>query len=241
MSTVIPSLKDRSDQMRERVLEVAEDYGLEIEDELDEVGVKYLGTYVNAQASKQGPNFRVDFDSTNFFKMDEERQRRTILHELIHIKQFNNSLSEWAQDEFDASDELAEKLDGTIWEDVRSIEGETELILSNFFPEEESTYPYAQSRKEKEFEGIDLDSELDIEDEAEEILDEYREIDESWEEDGLYIEEGQFNGEDYTIAVLGTEKAEEKAEDYIISNINYEAESQDYTTQSNYAMNSLAV
>ena len=221
MRAVLNQKKQRKEKLEERVQKVAKEYGLDIDDELDEVGVKYLGTYVNAQASRQGPDFRIDFDSNNFFQQSEERQRRTILHELIHIKQFNNSLSDWAKEEFDASDDLAEKLDGTIWEDVRSIEGETELILSNFFPEEESTYPYAQSRKETEFGEIDLEDEFDTEENLEDIMDEYKVEEDSWKEEDLYIEEGQFQGEDYTVAVFGADKPEETVEEYLVETFNY--------------------
>ncbi|QGA80444.1 hypothetical protein [Candidatus Nanohalobium constans] len=208
----------REEELRERVREVAEKYGLEIENELDDVGVKYLGTYVNAQTSLEGPKLRIDFDSHNFFKQSEKRQRRIILHELIHVKQFNNSLSDWAENEFDVSDEVAEKLDGTIWEDVRSVEGETELLLSSFFPEQDSSYPYAQSSKEREFDGIDLDSEFDsnTEDELDDIIDEYKLKEDSWDEDGLYIEEGEFKGVEYSVAVIGSyESPEEKVDEYL--------------------------
>ena len=225
-----PAPKRDADEMEELVLEVARDYSLDVAGELDEVGVKYLGTYVNAQASKEGSNFRIDFDSTNFFNQSEERQRRTILHELIHIKQFNNSLSDWACNEFDVSDEVAEKLDGTIWEDVRSVEGETELLLSTFFPEQESTYPYAQSRKETEFEGIDLEDEIGIDEDDHSI---YREIEEITVEDNIYIEEGTLNGEDYSVAVMsdytveeGFQKAQEYIQNEIANDVEYGPENQ---------------
>lgn len=226
MSLVSLQQNSRKQEMKETVHEVAEEYGLNIEEELDEVGVKYLGTYVNARTSKEGSNLRIDFDSHNFFNQSEEEQRRTILHELIHIKQFNNSLDEWAQDEFDVSDEFAEKLDGTIWEGVKSVEGETELILSSFFPEDNSSYPYAQSSKERELEsrGLDIDSEItdEIEEEAEEILDEYREIDNVEIEENSYLEEGSIGDFDYEIAVMGEEAAEkgpEMVEDYLTGEI----------------------
>jgi hypothetical protein len=212
------------EELKERVLQVAEQYNLQVQQELDEVGLKYLGTYVNAQASKAGSKFRIDFDSTNFFKMEEQRQRRTILHELIHIKQFNNSLSNWAKEEFNVSDEVSEKLDGTIWEDVRSVEGETELLLSKFFPNQESTYPYAEKRKEKEFNEIDLEKELGINEEQHSI---YREIEDITVEENIYIEQGQINGEKYEVTVIGDytdDEAFEKVTDYLQPETNYEIE-----------------
>ncbi|MFB6100418.1 MAG: hypothetical protein ABEK16_04035 [Candidatus Nanohalobium sp.] len=222
----VQTAKPREEKIRERVFQVAEDYGLDIEQELDEVGVKYLGTYVNARTSKAGSKLRIDFDFRNFFKQSEEEQRRTILHELIHVKQFNNSLDEWAQDEFDVSDRFAEKLDGTIWEGVKSVEGETELILSSFFPEENSSYPYAESSKERELDslGLDIDSEItdEIEDEAEEILDEYREIDNIEIEENSYLEEGSIGDFDYSVAVMGEdapEKGPRQVEDYLTGEI----------------------
>ena len=239
MRASLKQKQGRKKELEERINRVAKQYGLDIEGELDEVGVKYLGTYVNAQASKQGTNFRIDFDSTNFFKMNSERQRRTILHELIHIKQFNNSLSDWAKDEFNASEELAEKLDGTIWEDVKSIEGETELILSNFFPEEESSYPYARSRKEKEFESIDLDEEFDTEDELDDIIEEYKLEENSWKEEDMYLEEGEFKGEEYSVAVFGADNPEEKVEEYLVDTFNYGEHNQEipeYNPGSNIAV-----
>ena len=226
MSLVSLQQDSRKQEMEERVHEVAEEYGLDIEEELDEVDVKYLGTYVNARTSKEGPNLRIDFDSHNFFNQSEEEQRRTILHELIHIKQFNNSLDEWAQDEFDVSDEFAEKLGGTIWEGVKSVEGETELILSSFFPDDDSSYPYAQSSKERELEsrGLDIDSEItdEIDEEAEDILDEYREIDNIEIEENSYLEEGSIGDIDYSVAVMGEdapEKGPRQVEDYLTSEI----------------------
>jgi hypothetical protein len=226
MSIVSLQQDSRKQEMEERVFDVAEDYGLDVEEELDEVGVKYLDTYVNARTSKEGPNLRIDFDSHNFFKKSEEEQRRTILHELIHIKQFNNSLDDWAQDEFDVSEEFAEKLDGTIWEGVKSVEGETELILSSFFPEDNSSYPYAQSSKERELEsrGLDIDSEItdEIEEEAEEILGEYREIDSVEIEENSYLEEGSIGDLEYEVAVMGEDAAEqgpEIVEDYLTQEV----------------------
>jgi hypothetical protein len=224
-----PPIKE--EELERRVFEVAEEYGLDVVKELDEVGVKYLGTYVNARTSKEGPKLRIDFDSRNFFKQSREEQKRTILHELIHIKQFNNSLDEWAKEEFDVSDKFAEKLDGTIWEDVKSIEGETELILSSFFPEEDSSYPYAQSSKERELDSqdLDIDSEIteEIEDEASEILDEYREIENKEFEENIYIEEGSIAGTDYRVAVMGEDapdKGPAQVEDYLSNQIDQKEE-----------------
>jgi hypothetical protein len=216
----------RQEEIERKVFQVAEEYGLDVEKELDEVGVKYLGTYVNARTSKAGSKMRIDFDSHNFFQMPEERQRRTILHELIHVKQFNDSLDSWAQDEFDVSEDFAEKLSGTIWEGVKSVEGETELILSSFFPEEDSSYPYAQSSKESELEnlGLDIDSEIteEIEEEAEDILEGYREIEDSWEEGEVYMEEGSIGDVEYSVAVFGGD--EEVAEEYLKGEIEAELE-----------------
>lgn len=224
MRAAIKHKKQGKENLNERVLEVAEDYNLEIQEELDEVGVKYLGTYVNAQASKVGSKFRIDFDSTNFFKQSEERQRRTILHELIHIKQFNNSLSDWAENEFDVSEEVSEKLDGTIWEDVRSVEGETELLLSTLMPEQESTYPYAEKRKEKQFDDIDLEEELGINEQEHSI---YRDIEDITVEENIYIEEGQKQGKKYEVTVIGDyskDEAFEKVTDYLKPETNYDVD-----------------
>jgi hypothetical protein len=230
VSAVTENSREKS--LEEKVLQVAEDYGLEIEDELDDVGVRYLGTYVNARTSKAGSKMRIDFDSHNFFQMPEERQRRTILHELIHIKQFNNSLDEWAREEFDVSEKFAEKLDGTIWEGVKSVEGETELILSSFFPEEDSSYPYAESSKESELEnlGLDIESEIteEIEDEAEEILDEYRDIESSEKEGSVYMEEGSIGEIDYAVAVMGEDAGPEDVEDYLVDEIGEELDPEEY-------------
>lgn len=224
------------------VFQVAEDYGLDVEEELDEVGVKYLGTYVNARTSKHGPELRIDLDFHNFFNQSEEEQRRTILHELIHVKQFNNNLHEWAKQEFDISEDFAEKLDGTIWEDVKSVEGETELILSSFFPENDSSYPYAQSAKERELEslGLDIESEItnEIEQEADEILGEYREIQDVEVEDNIYKEKGSIAGLDYEVAVLSDEAENEgpkKVEEYLKGEI---TSSIDYGIEANYDFNS---
>jgi hypothetical protein len=232
--------KPSEEKLEQRVLRVAEKYGLDVEDELDGVGVKYLGTYVNARTSKKGPNLCIDFDSRNFFKQSEQQKRRTILHELIHVKQFNDSLDVWAREEFDVSEDFAEKLDGTIWEGVKSVEGETELILSSFFPEEDSSYPYAQSSKQRELEsqGLDIDSEItqEIEEEAEDILEGYREVESVEVEENVYIEEGSIGDIDYSVAVMGEDAAEkgpQQVEDYLTSEIEDQIEynpapSQDY-------------
>lgn len=208
MSLASISRSDKKAQkLRKRVFQVARDYSLDIEGELDQIGVNYLGTYVNARTKKEGGRVKIDFDSHNFFQLSKERQRRTILHELIHVKQFNNSLDDWAKQEFDVSEDFAEKLDGTIWEDVKSVEGETELILSSFFPDEDSSYPYAQGFKRREFEsdGIDIDSEItqQIEEETEEILNKYREIENIEVEENIYIEEGSIGETNYKIAIVG--------------------------------------
>ena len=225
--SLAPVMEDpKKEGIRKKVFQVAEDYGLDIGQELDEVGVKYLGTYVNARTSKAGSKMRIDFDSHNFFQMPEEKQKRTILHELIHIKQFNDSLDAWARDEFDVSEDFAEKLSGTIWEGVKSVEGETELILSSFFPEEDSSYPYAQRSKESELEnlGLDIDSEIteEIEEEAENILEGYREVEDSWEEDDVYMEEGSIGDLEYSVAIFGGDQ--EAAEEYLKGEIAGEME-----------------
>lgn len=211
----------KQELLEEQVFQVAEQYGLEIKEELDEIGVRYLGKYVNARTSWEGSDLRIDFDSQNFFKKTEAEQKRIMLHELIHVKQFNNSLSDWTREQFDISDGFAEKLENTIWEDVRSIEGETELILSNLFPEMNSSYPYELESKQRELEGanIDVDSELtrEVEEMTEEIVARYREVEESWSEENIYIEKGSINGFEYEVAVTGEEigNAEEKVSDYI--------------------------
>lgn len=207
---------------------MAEEYGLDVEKELDKVGVKYLGTYVSARTSKQGPDLRIDFDSHNFINKTREEQNRTVLHELIHVKQFNNSLGKWASEEFNVSEEFSDKLDGTICEDVKSIEGETEMILSTLIPEQEVSYPYAKSQKQLELEsdGIDAESELmdEIEEEAGQIMDEYREIENIQIEENIYVEEGSIIGEDYTVAVLGEEaptKGPKQVEEYLTEQVEY--------------------
>lgn len=210
----------REEDISQRVFEVAEEYGLDVEEELDRVGVKYLGSYVNARTSSQGAVIRIDFDSQNFFEKSKPEQKRIILHELIHVKQFENSLSDWTKNQFDVSEEFAEKLDGTIWEDVKSVEGETEMILGNMFPEMGSSYPYAQDSKQREMEGLGINVESELTVEAEhalaEVVENYRQVDESWEGENIYIEEGSVQGINYEVAVTGYgEDPEEAVESYI--------------------------
>lgn len=211
--------------MEQQVEQVAEEFNLEIEEELDEVGVKYLGGYTNARTSKTGAKTRIDFDSQSFFDKTEKRQKRIILHELIHVKQFENQLSDWAEKEFGVSEKFSDELEDTIWQDVRDIEGETEILLSTLFPEEQSSYPYHKQAKQRELESKGIDVEEEMQHEENSL---YREVDSIEIGENIYREEGVLNNEEYTVAVIGDKAAEKgpaEVENYLEETIN------DYMTE----------
>ncbi|MFB6244775.1 MAG: hypothetical protein ABEJ03_00320 [Candidatus Nanohaloarchaea archaeon] len=205
-----PSERDRN--LEKRVLEVGEEFGLDVSDAVGSIEAKYLGGYTNARTSFGGEDISLEFDTASFFHKDEERQERIILHELLHVKQAQNELGRWAAEEFDVSREFASELQDTIWEDVRSIEGEAELLLSSLFPEQESAYPRAMEEKKKSLEakGLDVDTEIteEVEEMEEEAVQHYRRVQDVEVGDNIYLEEGEIGGIEYRVAVMGEDAAE---------------------------------
>lgn len=204
---------------KKRVLDVAERYNLDIEGELDEVSVGYLGPYTLGQASWNGRT-EISFDNKNFFSRSKEQQELTALHELLHVKQFNKSLGEWADKNFDISPEFRQELDSN-YKSRADMEGEVEVLINELIDTNFGAYPYWQKQKESELtaKGIDVGSELmkDIEALEDEIMEEYREIYTQFEMPGIYHEKGSYKGIGYEFSVFGTDSqyGEEVVEDYL--------------------------
>jgi len=202
-----------------KVQEVNEEYNLGVEDELENVGVEYLGPYTNALTTGDGSS--VFFDTNRFFSNSEEEQKRTTLHELLHVKQLNGTLSGWLEDEIGVSEEFSDEISNR-YGSRQDIEGEVEVLLDHLLESDlPSSYPYAQSKKRKEWEmkGIDLESELvdDIEQLEYEVLGD-RDVYASASTEDIYVETGNYLGMGYQAVVYGPEAGyigEEVVEDYL--------------------------
>jgi len=215
------SPEEKKQIARRQVEETADELGMNLEGELDRVDVGDLGLYTNAVTVSSSRGTEIIFDRSNFFRKPEEDQTHTTAHELIHVKQFNNSLDKWAREEFNVSDEFAREL-GSNYNSAADMEGETEAILEPLFPGQKSSYPYFKTRKEREWssKGIDVESELvqEIEDFEKEILSEYREVYSSVSGDNIYFEAGNIDGSEYMVTVYGLgagEFGEDITESYI--------------------------
>lgn len=232
-----PSKPPREERLEKKVNDVAESFGMDISDELGGIEVSYLQPNVNAQTFTENGQVKISFNSSNFFEKSESQRERIILHELVHVKQFNHSLHEWASDRFNVSDDFKEELMDSIWEDVRDIEGETEMIVSNLM-DGKGSYPHEKVAKENELasKGFDIDSELsqDIEEEMDQL---YKEVSNVEVGENIYIEEGEIDGVEYTVAVMGEyapEKGPAQVESYLEQS--FEAYESDLVIEEEYVM-----
>lgn len=203
--TIEPAIKEEI--ARTRVNEISEKYGLDLDGELDDIDTGYLdGAIARTVSDRDGVS--VVFDENDFFDKSKTEQELTTLHELLHVKQFNNSLGDWAQNERGASREFANELD-TGYKTVGDLEGEVESITGEVFPYSlPSAYPYQKAKKQQEFEqkGFDLQDEL-FEDAKQEVENSYElpgaEIYDFAIEDGFYYETGSIGGFEYEFMAVG--------------------------------------
>lgn len=214
---VKPSVKEEI--AKKRVKDVADRYNLDVGSELQDVEVDYLGPYTLGQASWNGDT-KISFDRNNFFSQSKEQQELTALHELLHVKQFNQSLGDWASENFDISPEFREELDAG-YKNRADMEGEVELLIDKMVDTDFGAYPYWKRQKETELEakGIDVESELvnDIEELENEVLDQYRQIYSQFKLPGIYHETGSYEGMEYEFSIIGSDSiyGEEVVEDYL--------------------------
>lgn len=211
---------------RERLFEVSEKYGLDIEDidlEFDStMPYNIMGRTSVSGYSSSDPKITV---GESFVNASEAEQLKTMLHEGIHVKQFQNELGEWLMEEQNTSREFAveaEKYSNS--RNLEDIEGVTEVLTDNLLPfEAETGYPYEKRKKMSELEakGFDVESELadSIGDEISGVMDDYREIYQSFDLGGIYIERGNFNGTEYTAILSGYGEPEEAVSDYLIDDL----------------------
>jgi hypothetical protein len=206
---------------RKRLYEVSEKYNMGIEDvevEFDStLPYNVLGRTTKHRYSGSDPKVVV---GDSFLEANEAEQLRTMAHEGFHVKQFRDEETNWLQNEFGISQDFSREVDKA-WKygDVSDIEGITELVVDNLMPFGSSGYPYEKKKKEKELEakGIDVESELveDIENEIYGIIDEYKQVWNSFEQGGLYFEEGSIGDFSYTAVSLGEYEPEEKINEYL--------------------------
>lgn len=206
---------------RKRIHEVSEKYNMGIEDvevEFDStMPYNILGRTTTRRYGDSDPKVVV---GDSFLEANEAQQLRTMAHEGFHVKQFRGEETDWLQEEFGVSDDFSREVERA-WQTgkVDEIEGITEVVVDNLLPFGSSGYPYKKRAKEKELEakGIDVESELveDIEDEIYGLIYEYKQVWNSFEQDGLYIEEGTVGDFSYTAVSLGEYEPEEKINEYL--------------------------
>lgn len=199
-----PSVKEEI--AKKRVKETVENYNLDIDGEIEDIEVGYLPG-ANAATVPEKDGASLIFDEENFFNSSEAKQQRTTLHELLHVKQFNDTLGEWAYNERGVSEDFAQELD-TGYKTVKDLEGEVEMITDRIFSSSlPSPYPYEKANKQSEFKrkGFDIDSELadQIEEAGNEILNQYRDVDYSGTLESIYAESGSFAGIEYDFIYIG--------------------------------------
>lgn len=206
---------------RERMHEVSDKYNMGLEDvevEFDStLPYNVLGRTTTRRYSESDPKVVV---GDSFLEASETEQLRTMAHEGFHVKQFRDEETDWLQNEFGVSQDFSQEVDRA-WRsgEVSEIEGITEVVVDNLMPFGSSGYPYEKRAKEKELEakGIDVESELvdDIEDEIYGIVDQYKEVWNSFEQGDLYFENGSIGDFSYTAISLGEYQPEEKINEYL--------------------------
>lgn len=193
---------------KKRVRETAEKYNLDTDGELNEVDVGYLsGAIARTHSERDGAS--VVFDNESFFDQSKAGQELAALHELLHVKQFNKSLGEWAYNEIDASEEFSRELD-TGYKTSDDLEGEVELITDSVFPYSFSSfYPYQKASKKNEWEQKGFDLEEELFDEAKQEVENNYDTRSEPEiygiaiEDNVYHEVGNIAGFDYEFTAFG--------------------------------------
>lgn len=206
-----------------KLQDVSEKYGLDIADDVDLVfdsSLPYnvLGRTSMPRYSENGVTVSV---GDQFFELDEKRQEKTMLHEGIHVKQFRDEIDNWLKNQFNASDEFIQEVERSsdpLYE--KDIEGITEVLTDTILPFDAGTgYPYEKRSKISELEskGFDVESELadDIENEFNELVENYKEVYESFEFGELYFETGSFGGAEYTALVTGYDDGEKAVNEYL--------------------------
>lgn len=166
------SLRDRLDR---RIDSVSEEFGLEARDEIDRVEIEYIPGAI-AQTRFNGAEIEVAFDREKFFEMPEVERDRTTLHELLHVKQFNRTLTDWLGERFGVREEARNKFRSAS-KNLGDIEAEVELILEQLFPEASgSSYPREKHRRKRELRQQDIDV-TELFEEVEELEEKAREED----------------------------------------------------------------
>lgn len=206
---------------RKRMHEVSDKYNMGLEDvevEFDStLPYHVLGRTTTKRYSDSDPKVVV---GDSFLEADELEQLRTMAHEGFHVKQFRGEEADWLENEFGVSQDFSREVERA-WRsgDIGEIEGITEVVVDNLMPSGNSGYPYEKRVKEKELEakGIDVESELvdDIESEMYGLVDEYKEVWNSFEEGDLYFEEGRLANFSYTAISLGVYEPEEEINEYL--------------------------
>lgn len=216
---VDPELKEEI--ARKRIREVSDKYNMGIEDvevEFDStLPYNILGRTTASRYGNSEPKVVV---GESFLEANEVEQLRTMAHEGFHVKQFRDEETDWLQDEFGVSEDFSREVERA-WQTgkVDEVEGITEVVVDKMLPFGSSGYPYQKRAKEKELEakGIDVESELveDIEDEIYGVIDEYKEVWNSFEHGDLYFEEGAVGGFSYTAVSLAEYEPEDKINEYL--------------------------
>ncbi len=175
MIGVTADSKNPTAGVQDRVNRVSEEFGLEAGSEIDRIEIDYLPQDILAQTRFNGARTELVFNRHRFSRIPEVEKRRTVLHELLHVKQFNNTLSDWLRQRFGVSEEFVKEMSGRT---VSDMEGEVELIIDKILPQDlPSSYPHEKERRERELKqkGIDPETELmeDIEKMEQEVMDAY--------------------------------------------------------------------
>lgn len=222
-SAIVPEIEEdlQAEIAKKQLREVSEKYNLDVEDvdvEFDPTLPYEVMGRTHMGRGRQDPKITV---GKSFLNANEYKQLETMTHEGIHVLQDRNQISDWLANNFDTSEKFIEEVkQASQSRDIQEIEGITEVIKDNILLFETSTgYPYEKQKKEAELrsKGLDPRSELveDIEDEMNGLIDNYKQVDNSFEEGDIYVEQGSFADFDYNAVMIGYDDPEADLNEYL--------------------------
>lgn len=157
--------KSSKRRLQEKVDKVSKEFQLNA---VENIETGYLEENAVARTSFDGMNIGIKFDRHDFFQLPEKQKKKVILHELLHVKQFQNSLGDWLRTSFRASEKFIREFESL--KNVDDMEGEVEILVENLMPEiNSSSYPHQKERREREIKQKGLNPE-------EELLEEVKEL-----------------------------------------------------------------
>lgn len=222
IESVIPDVDTgvEKEVARQRLEEVSEEYNMGLENVDLEFDYSLPRNVMGQTEYNPGYGTKIRV-GPSFLNASKPEQLKTMLHEGFHFKQFEGEDIDWLAQNTNASDELLNEVKKarTIGTE-EEIEGITEVVTDQLLPFNAGTgYPYLKRKKKSELKqkGIDVESELvqDIEDEINSVIDNYKEVYESFSNGNIYLEHGEVDGVGYSAITVGYDDGEQIVNDYL--------------------------